>query len=111
MGSMNGPSLLHLLQFLGSFALVVALLLALAWGLKKLQGSAYFQRRGGRIELLETMPMAPRMKLALVRAGPREFLLGITPGRISRIGQWNIEPDDAPPAGDTTAAPAPVADR
>jgi len=100
----TGPSMLQLLQFLGSFALVVSLLLALAFGLKKLQSSKLFLRKSGALELIETMPMAPRMKLALVRAGSREILLGITPGRISRIAQWRSGPDSAPESSGTQIA-------
>jgi flagellar protein FliO/FliZ len=101
MNAATGPSMMHLLQFLGSFALVVSLLLALAYGLKRLQSSKLFHRKSGTLELIETMPMAPRMKLALVRAGSREILLGITPGRISRIAQWRCEAGPTP----TSATP------
>lgn len=106
MNPASGPSMMHLLQFLGSFALVVSLLFALTYALKRLQSSKLFQRKTGTLELIETMPMAPRMKLALVRAGSREILLGITPGQISRIAQWRCEAGPKPTPAERQDTPS-----
>jgi flagellar protein FliO/FliZ len=75
-----------LLQYLLSFVLVIALLLALLWTLKRLQGGALMQRKQQRLQVLETLSLGPRQKLALVRVNDQELLIGVTAGQIHALG-------------------------
>ena len=75
------------LQFLLSFALVIGLLLAMLWTLRKLQGQTGLMRRAGsRLQLLESLSVAPRQKIAIVRVDNRELLVGLTPQQITPLG-------------------------
>lgn len=72
------------LQYLLSFALVIGLLLALLWGLRKLQnGQGFIKRPHQRLQMLETLSVAPRQKIALVRWDDQEILVGITANQIT----------------------------
>ncbi len=86
-------------QYLGSFALVVALLVGLLWALKRLQGAQAFARREQRLQVVESMAMGARLKIALVRCDGHELLVGITPTQITQLGAWRAAEGSAPQAG------------
>jgi len=74
-------------QYLLSFMLVIGLLLALLWGLKKLQlGTTLVRRAGARVQVIETVALGTRQKIALVRVDNRELLIGVTPQTICALG-------------------------
>lgn len=74
-------------QYLLSFMLVIGLLLALLWGLKKLQlGATLVRRSGARVQVLETVALGTRQKIALVRVDDRELLIGVTAQAICALG-------------------------
>lgn len=86
----------------GSMAMVIALLLAVLWGLKRVQNQMLTANNTGRLKILETLSMGTRQKIALVRVGDHEVLVGITPTHINALGQWTAssptelrEPHDA----------------
>ncbi len=89
------PSL-GILQYVASFALVVALLVGLLWALKRLQGSKAFTRREQRLRVVESLSMGARMKIALVRVDGREILVGVTPAQITPLGSWRAADAAAP---------------
>ncbi len=96
-------------QYLLSFALVVGLLLGLLWALKRLQLSPTFSRRDQRLQVVESLSLGARSKIALVRCDGREVLVGITPAQITPLGSWRA-PDTAaplPPQGPTAFPPEP----
>jgi len=67
------------LQYLLSFALVIGLLLGLLWALRKLQnGQGFVKRPQQRLQIVESLSLAPRQKIALVRLDGQEVLVGIT---------------------------------
>lgn len=76
------------LRIFGSLVLVFGLLGGLLWGLKRLQLRIQPGQASRRLQVLETASVAPRQKLALVRVGAHEVLVGISPGQISALGQW-----------------------
>lgn len=83
------------LQYLLSFALVIGLLLAMLWTLRKLQGQQGLMRRpGSRLQLVESISVAPRQKIAIVRVQDREMLVGLTPQQVTPLG-W-LDRNDAP---------------
>ena len=76
------------LHYLASFVLVVGLLLGLLWALRKLQLSPTFSRRDQRLQVVESMSVGARQKIALLRCDDQEILVGITAGQITPLGQW-----------------------
>ena len=77
---------------LGSLALVIAILLAVLWALRKLQGKMNSQNAGRRLQVIESLSVGTRQKVALIRVGEREVLIGISPTQINGIASW---PDGA----------------
>ena len=77
---------------LGSLVLVIALLLAVLWGLKRMQSQILTAGQPGRrMQLVETLGVGTRQKLALVRVGEEEILIAITPTQINALGQWKVQ--------------------
>jgi flagellar protein FliO/FliZ len=92
------------LRMIGSLVVVFGLLGAVLWGLKRLQ----LQTRPGqpgarRLQVLESHSVGPRQKIALVRVGAHEVLVGVSPGQITALGQWPVDAE----AGDAPPLPAP----
>ena len=84
-------------RMLGSLGLVIALLIALLWALRKLQGKMNSQNAGRRLQIIESLSVGTRQKVALIRVGEREVLIGISPTQINGLASW---PDDVlQPAG------------
>ena len=79
-------------RMLGSLGLVIALLVALLWALRKLQGKMNSQNAGRRLQIIESLSLGTRQKVALIRVGEREVLIGISPTQINGIASW---PDGA----------------
>lgn len=75
-------------RMLGSLALVIALLVLLLWALRKLQGKMNGQNAGRRMQIVESLSVGPRQKVALIRVGEREVLIGISPNQINGIASW-----------------------
>ena len=83
---------MDLLRMLGSMALVIALLLAVLWGLKRMQKQMLTSGQPGRrMQVIETLGVGTRQKIALVRVGDNEVLIGITPTQINALGQWKVD--------------------
>ena len=83
-----GISGADLFRMLGSLALVVALMLALLWGLRQLQSKINSQNSGRRLQIIESLSVGARQKVALIRVGEREVLIGISPTQINGIASW-----------------------
>jgi len=85
-------------RMLGSLGLVIALLVALLWALRRLQGKMYDQNSSRRLQIIESLSVGPRQKVALIRVGKREVLIGISPTQINGIASWpdgTLAPVDA----------------
>ncbi|MCX8004085.1 MAG: flagellar biosynthetic protein FliO [Burkholderiaceae bacterium] len=94
-----GPSLLPLLL---AFALVLALIPAAVWFLKRL-GAASGAPSGG-LRVVAQLPLGARERLVVVEAGERLLLLGVTASAITRVGALPrsalpAEADGAPALG------------
>jgi flagellar protein FliO/FliZ len=90
-----GLNTMDLLRMLGSMALVIALLLAVLWGLKRMQKQMLTSGQPGRrMQVIETLGVGTRQKIALVRVGSNEVLIGITPTQINALGQWTVAHSD-----------------
>lgn len=68
-----------------SLVAVLALILLVGWVMNRLQRV----RRGGTatLEVIDVLPVGPKEKILLLRAGEQQVLLGMAPGRISSLGE------------------------
>ena len=75
------------LQYLLSFALVIALLLGSLWALRKLQsgGGLMGAKADARLKIVETLSIGPRQKIALVQLDGQDVLLGVTAQTITPL--------------------------
>lgn len=70
-------------QMLLGLLLVIGLIFALAWLLRRVQQLS--PRTGQVIKLLATQPLGPRDRLVLVQVGGEQILLGLSAGRITPL--------------------------
>ena len=73
----SGFSGADLFRLLASMALVLALMGALLWALRRLQGRMNSQNPGRRLQ-----------QIALVRVGEREVLIGISAAQMCALASW-----------------------
>jgi flagellar protein FliO/FliZ len=76
-------SLASLGQFVFGLLVVVGMILALAWMLRRMnriQGGVQ-----GRMRILAGLPLGSRERVVLVQVGDEQILLGVAPGRVSRL--------------------------
>lgn len=83
----------QLTQLLFGLLLVVGLIFALAWLMRRVQGG--MPGNAQVIELVGSRAIGPRDRLVLVQVGNEQILLGVTPGRITPLHVLK-EPVDAP---------------
>ena len=74
-----------LFRILGSFVLVLALMAALLWALRRLQFKITNQNPQRKLQIVELISVGTRQKLALVRVGDHEVLIGISPTQITAL--------------------------
>ena len=86
-----------LLQWLFSSLLVLGIIIALAWGLKKSRLVPQMGRPDFKV--LFTLPVGYKEKLMIVQAGEQQLLLGVTAQQISFLTEIN------PPIAITASAP------
>lgn len=87
--------MMDMVQYLFSFALVIGLLLAFLWALKKIQHQGGLKKRNeeARITILETTSVGARQKVMLVRLDGQDVLLGITPTEIRALHVSQAQPN------------------
>lgn len=91
-----GLSAMEVLRMLGSMVVVIALLLAVLWSLKRMQNKMLTTGQSGRrLQVLETLGVGTRQKIALVRVDAHEILISITPTQINTLGQWQVNPQES----------------
>lgn len=78
-GSVGG----QLTQLVLGLLLVVGLIFALAWLMRRVQRVG--PGNGQVIEMIGSRALGPRDRLVLVQVGEEQILLGITPGRITPL--------------------------
>lgn len=78
-GSLSG----QLAQMVFGLLLVVGLIFALAWLLRRMQGAT---PRGGQvIDIIGSRAIGPRDRLLLVQVGKEQILIGHSPGNIEAL--------------------------
>ncbi len=70
----------YALQAAVTLVLLAAAVVALAWGLRRW---SFPRRAGGRINVLEQLPLGVGVRLVIVEIDGRRLLLGVTPQRVS----------------------------
>lgn len=71
-----------LMQLVAGLILVVALILSLAWFLRRFTG---LPGQNKALRVVASVPLGTREKLVLVQAGDKQLLLGVAPGRVNLI--------------------------
>lgn len=72
-----------LLQFLAGLVVVLVSIVGLAWLLKRAGGLRASAR--GTLRVIDGIALSTRERLVLVQVGETQVLLGVAPGRISRV--------------------------
>jgi len=73
----------YLLKLTAGLLLVVAVILVLAWLVKKFNLNQ--QSHHGLIRIVAGLPLGTRDRILLVQIGDEQILLGLTPGRIEKL--------------------------
>lgn len=77
------------LQYALSFALVIGLLLALLWTLRKMQnGSTMLRKKSQRLHTIETLSVGPRQKILLIQVDGQDVLVGVTAHQMTALSTW-----------------------
>ena len=73
-------------QLLLGLALVVGLILVLAWLMRRVNGTP---AQGHGMKVLAAMPLGQRERAVLVQVGQEQMLLGVAPGRVSLLARFD----------------------
>lgn len=103
------------LSFAFSFGIVLALLGALLYVLKRMQSGNLLGMGQRRIRVIDSMSLAPRQKIVLVRVKDQDILLGITVQQINTLASFPLSAEDiaadAAAQASNTENTAPLAQR
>jgi flagellar protein FliO/FliZ len=103
------------LSMMSSLAVVLVLLAATLFGLKKM-GLSTSKDATKKLQVSEVHNLGPRQKLILVSINNEQVLLGVTPQAINHLGNWpdqkamddlDQQPTEADQLGSETAAESP----
>ena len=72
-----------LLRVCLSLGVVIALILAAGWVLRRLQGGGV--RAGGNLRCLESIAIGLKERVVLVQAGEKQLLIGVAPGNVQTL--------------------------
>lgn len=93
------------LQYTLSFALVIGLLLAVLWGLRKMQnGNRFLRKNAQRLHTVESLSIGPRQKIVLIQVDGQDVLVGVTAHQMTALSPW---PAQAAPPTPTTETHTP----
>jgi flagellar protein FliO/FliZ len=82
------------LSFAFSFGIVLALLGALLYALKRMQNGNLLGMGQRRIRVIDSMSLAPRQKIVLVRVKDQDILLGITVQQITTLASFYLSAEE-----------------
>jgi len=92
-----GPGAAESLSVLMALLLVLALILGLAWLLRR---SGLVASRAGSLQVLASLPLGGRERAVLVQLGEEQWLLGVAPGSVRMLARLDRPlPEDAPETG------------
>lgn len=90
----GGSALTAIGSMLVSLALVIALIMALAWVLRRISGPGGPQRPAG-LRVVSSLPVGPKERVLVIDVGGRQVLVGVTANQISLLHELP-EPLPAP---------------
>jgi len=84
---------------LGSLLFVIALILGMAWLLKRMRVPAFGQQKG--LSVVRQLPVGTKERLMIVQAGNEQFLIGVTAQSINMLSKLETpltqeEPESTP---------------
>jgi len=82
----EGIVLAPLAEVAAALALVVVVIFAIAWALRRLQAGGVVG--GGQMKVVAGLPLGPRERVLLVEVGGTQLLLGVTPTQITRLHEF-----------------------
>lgn len=89
---------------------VIGLAVGLGWAAKRFGVQRFMARRGAHLELLETLAVAPKRQLCLVRFGDQAVLVGVSEQGFTALGTQVLAAlPTAAPVVPSPPAPAPAA--
>lgn len=86
----------NLLAMTGALLLVVVLIFVLGWVVKNFMHGRITGRGGQSLKVVEQLAVGARERLVVVEFGHRRLLLGMVPGRISRLDSVELDEITAP---------------
>ena len=87
MGS-TGTSPFDWVRVAGSIVLVLLLLGALMWTLRRMKILQTTQGGERKLQVLETISVGPRQKIALLRVANHQVLIGMSANQFTALGSW-----------------------
>ena len=82
--------LMDWLSMMGSFLLVIGLLVATLFLIKKM-GPSISNASNKRLQILEVQNLGARQKLLLVSVNADQVLIGISPQGMTNLGSWAVD--------------------
>lgn len=82
---MSAPGIPNFWSLGGNFLLVLVLLGAVLWALRRVQRLQGWRLPSKRLSVIESVSLGARQKIALVRIDGREVLVGLTPARMTLL--------------------------
>ena len=87
----------EIFKMLASLVLVLAVMGALLWTLRRLQNKLQASSNTTRqMQLLETLSLGPRQKVLLMQVDGQRMLIGVTAQQMQALGQWPVAPAPSP---------------
>jgi flagellar protein FliO/FliZ len=77
------PGVGSLGQVTVALALVLAVIFAAAWGVRRMRG--FGRAASGTLDVLADLPLGQKERAVLIRVGTKQILLGVAPGRVSTL--------------------------
>lgn len=91
-----------LIRLSGALALVILIILAIAWLARRSGWGQALKKGSPALRVRHSLSLGQRERIAIVEAGNRWFLLGITPEAVTLLSEIDKDPEDH------SASPPPV---
>lgn len=91
----------ELLRMTGSLVLVLGLVVGTLWFWRWLQQrNLHRSGRSAQLRIEESLMLGARQKVVLLRAGPLQVLVGISPTGVTALAQWPATDGQVPGLGE-----------
>lgn len=93
-----------LLQTIGALVFVLALLMALAWGMKRFGPKALGSN--SKMRVVSSLNLGGRERIVLIEVADQWIVVGASPGRINALATVPRQESDLPPSATAQNGPA-----